>query len=63
MEQEKLYRTKKSMIGGVCGGIAEYFGMDKSVIRIIFVLLALAGFSGLLLYLIIWLIVPLEIEN
>jgi len=60
MEQKTLFRTKDSMIAGVCGGIAEYFGMDKSVVRIIFVLLVLAGFSGLLVYLIMWLVVPLE---
>ena len=60
MEQKTLFRTKDSMIAGVCGGIAEYFGMDKSLVRIIFVLLVLAGFSGILLYLIMWLVVPVE---
>jgi len=60
MENKTLFRTKDSMIAGVCGGIAEYFGMDKSLVRIIFVLLVLAGFSGILLYLIMWLVVPIE---
>jgi len=60
MENKTLFRTKDSMIAGVCGGIAEYFGMDKSLVRIIFVLLVLAGLSGILLYLIMWLVVPVE---
>lgn len=60
MEQKKLYRSKDAKIGGVCGGIADYFGVDKSLIRIFYALMVfLAGF-GLFLYLIMWLVVPLE---
>jgi phage shock protein C len=60
--QNKLYRSDKDrMLFGVCGGLAKYFGIDSSLMRIIVVLLALvtAGF-GVLLYLIMAFIVPLE---
>jgi phage shock protein PspC (stress-responsive transcriptional regulator) len=46
------------MVGGICGGLAEYFNVDVTLIRILFVVLALAGGSGLLLYLVMWIIVP-----
>jgi len=50
------------MLGGVCGGLAEYFDLDVSLIRLIFVGLALltAILPMVLFYLIAWLIIPLE---
>jgi phage shock protein C len=48
------------MIGGVCGGLAQYLQLDPSVVRLIFVLLTLLGGPGLLLYIILLLIVPNE---
>ncbi len=50
------------MIAGVCGGFAETYGWDPSVVRIIYVLLSLfsAGFPGILVYLILWLVIPEE---
>jgi phage shock protein C len=57
--QRKLYRSRTdSRIAGVCGGLAEYFGVDPTVVRLIFVLLALTGGHGVLLYIILWIIVP-----
>ena len=57
----KLYRSEKEkMLGGVCGGLAEYMGGDPTVMRVIFVLLGMLGGHGILLYLILWLIVPPE---
>jgi phage shock protein C len=48
-------------IAGVCGGLARYFGIDSTIIRIIFVLLALpGGVPGTLLYLILWVVLPEE---
>ncbi len=44
------------MIAGVCGGLAEYFETDPTLVRIIFVFLGLMGATGLFLYLIIWFI-------
>jgi len=60
MEDKKLYRSREKMIGGVCGGVADFFGMDRSVVRIIFALLLLAGTLGFWLYLLMWIIVPQE---
>jgi len=50
------------MIAGVCGGLAETYGWDPSVVRIIYVLLSLfsAAFPGILVYLILWLVIPEE---
>lgn len=61
---KKLYRSEKDRkIAGVCGGIGEYFGIDPTVVRIIFVLLLLpGGLPGLIPYLLLWLLVPNESE-
>lgn len=47
-------------VAGVCGGLGEYFGIDPTIVRIIFVLLALAGGPGILLYIVLWLVMPDE---
>ena len=55
----RLYRSRTEvMLGGVCGGLGEYFDVDPTFIRILFVFLALIG-PGLPFYLLLWLIVPL----
>jgi phage shock protein PspC (stress-responsive transcriptional regulator) len=55
----KLYRSQTNrQLGGVCGGIAEYFGVDATAIRVLFVVLAVLGGSGLIIYLAMWIIVP-----
>lgn len=46
------------IIAGVCGGIAEYFGWDSTLIRLIFIITIILGGSGVLAYLILWLILP-----
>ena len=48
------------MIGGVCGGIADFFDVDSSLVRLIFILITVFGGSGVLLYLILWVIIPSE---
>jgi phage shock protein C len=48
------------MIGGVCGGLGEFFGIDPALIRILFVLLTIFGGSGVLVYLVMLFIVPEE---
>ena len=45
-------------IAGVCGGLAEYFGVDPTLVRLIAVVLALLGGSGLFIYLFAWMIMP-----
>lgn len=59
---KKLYRSRNDKkIAGVCGGLGEYFNIDPTIWRIIFVILLLpGGLPGLLPYALLWLIVPLE---
>ena len=58
-DYKRLYRSREErMISGVCGGIAEYFEMDPTIIRLIFVLLAMAGGPGLIAYIILAIIIP-----
>jgi phage shock protein C len=60
MEHKKLYRSRKQrLVVGVCGGLAEYFNVDATIIRLILVILLLpGGFPGLIPYIIMWVIVP-----
>ncbi|MFA6522037.1 MAG: PspC domain-containing protein [Patescibacteria group bacterium] len=58
-EIKKLYRSKKDRIlFGVCGGLAEFFGIDATLVRVIFIILALVHGIGILVYLALWLLVP-----
>ena len=60
-ETRKLYRSKTNrQLAGVCGGLAEYFNLDATLIRVLFVVLAVLGGSGVVLYLALWIIVPRE---
>jgi len=59
MPREKLARsTTDKKIAGVCGGFAEYLDIDSSLVRIIWVMLALVGGWGLIGYLIAWIVMP-----
>lgn len=61
---KKLYRSRQnSMMAGICGGLGEYFNIDPSFVRIIFVLLFFAGGITFFAYLILWFIVPLAPLN
>ncbi|MFW5981103.1 MAG: PspC domain-containing protein [bacterium] len=56
---KKLYRSQNDRIlAGVCGVIAEYLYIDSSIIRIVLLLFVLAGGSGILAYIIAWIIIP-----
>ena len=58
---KRLYRSRHdSKIAGVCGGLAEYFNIDSTLVRLAFVLLFFLGGCALLLYIIMWIIVPLS---
>lgn len=58
---KKLYRTESDkMLCGVCGGIAEYFNLDPSLIRILWVIFTLCGGAGILAYIIAAIILPLK---
>jgi phage shock protein C len=57
--EKKLYKSNQNkMIDGVCGGIAEYFGIDPTVVRLIWALFSLMGGSGILAYIIAAVIIP-----
>ena len=57
--EKRLYRSREDrMISGVCGGIAEYFKIDPTLVRVITVALALLFGGGLIAYLLAWLIMP-----
>lgn len=61
MEDKKIFRSIDDyMIAGVSGGLAKYFKIDSTLVRIIFVLLAIGGGCGVLVYLILWLVIPKE---
>ncbi|HTP12536.1 MAG TPA: PspC domain-containing protein [Bacteroidota bacterium] len=58
---KRLYRSpREKMLGGVCGGLAEYFEVDPVLIRILFVVAVFVGGSGILAYIICWIIIPEE---
>ena len=60
-KNKRLYRSAKSKVfGGVAGGIAEYFDIDPIIIRLLFVIIAFAGGGGAIVYLILWIALPLE---
>jgi phage shock protein C len=64
MQTKKLFRSKREkMIAGVCGGLAEYFNIDPTLVRLLFVVLLLTPFHGLIVYLILWLITPVEPQD
>ncbi len=61
MTTKKLYRKpKEQMIAGVCAGLAEYLQLDLVIVRLIFILLLMFGGHGLLIYVILWIIMPVE---
>ena len=58
----RLYRSRTdAMIGGVCGGLGRYLGVDSTLVRLFFVLLGLTGNGiGILIYFLLWIIIPPE---
>ena len=63
MDQKKLTKSQTNrMLCGVCAGIAEYLGMDPTVIRLVWVILTFCGGSGIIAYIIAAIIIP-EMQN
>lgn len=61
---KKLYRSQTDkIIAGVCGGLAEYFEIDSTIVRLFFILVVALGGSGVFIYLILWLLVPKNIHE
>jgi phage shock protein PspC (stress-responsive transcriptional regulator) len=60
-QTRKLYRSRTNRkLAGVCAGLAQYFNADATLIRVLFVVLALLGGPGILIYLLMWILVPEE---
>jgi phage shock protein PspC (stress-responsive transcriptional regulator) len=59
MTTKRLYRSHDQMVGGVCAGVAEYFAIDPTLVRLVFAALTLFGVgSPVLVYLLLWVIIP-----
>ena len=59
MEQKKMYRLRDDrIVAGVCSGLGEYFGVDSTLIRLIFVILTIWGGIGIILYIVCWVLLP-----
>ncbi|MGI5874632.1 MAG: PspC domain-containing protein [Bacillota bacterium] len=57
--EKRLYRsTTQKMLGGVCGGIAEYFDIDPTLVRLALVAITLFGGSGIIAYIVAYLVIP-----
>ena len=57
--KKKLYRnTQNKMIAGVCAGVADYFNIDPTIVRILWVLVGLMAFAGVILYIVCMFIIP-----
>ncbi len=60
-EVKRIFRSRdERMVAGVCGGIGEYFGIDPTLVRLLFVFGTLVGFQGVLAYVILMILVPEE---
>ncbi len=61
MNEKRLTRVEDGrMVAGVCAGLAKYFGVDPTLVRIIFILLTIFAAGGVLIYLVLWLLMPME---
>ncbi|OFW62826.1 MAG: PspC family transcriptional regulator [Actinobacteria bacterium RBG_13_63_9] len=58
--ENRLQRSRdEKIIGGVCGGLAEYFRVDRTLVRALLVVVTLLGGAGIILYAVLWAIMPL----
>jgi len=61
MTAKRLYRSRiDRMIAGVCGGLAKYFDIDPTIVRVLFVVSIFVGGGGIIAYIILWIVVPEE---
>lgn len=61
MNNKKLYRTEDNKIlAGVCGGVAEYFNLDPTLVRVLWVAVSLFAGAGVILYIVMAIIVPVK---
>lgn len=63
MDNRKLTRCESDrMVAGVCSGLGGYLNIDSTIVRLIFVLMFLLGGNGLLVYIILWIVMPSELK-
>jgi phage shock protein PspC (stress-responsive transcriptional regulator) len=57
-----LRRSRQRLVAGVCGGLADWLGWDRTLVRVLYVLVSIlsAAFPGLVVYLVLWLVMPSE---
>jgi len=62
MSSARLLRSRDRILGGVCGGLANWLGWDPTIVRIAYVLISIlsAAFPGTIVYIILWVIMPEE---
>ncbi|OGV18324.1 MAG: hypothetical protein A3J84_09900 [Ignavibacteria bacterium RIFOXYA2_FULL_37_17] len=59
--RDKLYRSRRVRVfGGIAGGLAQYFNLDPILVRVLFVVVTLLHGFGILLYIILWIVIPEE---
>jgi len=59
--QNRILRTRTDrMVGGVCGGLAKYLGVDATLVRLVFVILAFGSGVGIPIYIVLWIVIPPE---
>jgi phage shock protein PspC (stress-responsive transcriptional regulator) len=61
-----LYRSRRQrMLGGICGGLAEWLGWDVTLVRVLYVVISIfsAAFPGLIVYIVLWILMPEEPET
>ncbi|WOO43389.1 PspC domain-containing protein [Rubellicoccus peritrichatus] len=58
--EKALKRSSNRVIGGVCGGIAEYYGWDPSILRLVYLIVSIVStaFPGIIVYIILWIVIP-----
>ena len=62
MNGQRLTRSNNRVIAGVCAGLAKWLGWDTALVRLLYILLSIlsAGFPGILVYVILWIVMPTE---
>lgn len=62
MSSARLVRSRDRILGGVCGGLANWLGWDTTIVRIAYVLISIlsAAFPGTIVYIILWFVMPEE---
>ncbi len=61
---QRLYRSSTNkVIGGVSAGLGDYFDLDPVLVRVLFVLLALFGGGGVFIYIVLWIVIPLNVAD